>query len=153
MNPELHLDLAAELSEGWGPPLYTRSPLFDDQWHLVNKPGYHAEAEIFLDGEPLRPRRRAPVLTSVLSEFCWRAPADCVGFIGALLTAITALIWVGRHPLVVLSANQSGVGKTLLARVLALLFDAAEHLIGFHADEEEFEKQLARQPTLTSSPS
>ena len=27
--------------------------------------------------------------------------------------------------------------------MLALLFDADEHLIGFHADEEEFEKQLA----------
>jgi len=122
---------------------YTRSPLFDDQWHLVNKPGYHAEAEMFYDGEPLKPARRAPVLTRVLSEFCWRTPADRVGFIGVLLTAITALIWVGRHPLVVFSANQSGVGKTLLARLLATILDAAEHLVGFHADEEEFEKQLA----------
>ena len=41
------------------------------------------------------------------------------------------------------NANQSGLGKTLLARILAWIFDGVETLIGFHADEEELEKQLA----------
>jgi hypothetical protein len=122
---------------------YTRSPLFDEHWYLGNEPGYHADTQMYFDGPAIPPGEQPTILTKALSEFCWRSPADCVNFVGALLTALTILQWPGRHPLVVLGANQSGLGKTLLARLMAWIFDDIEHLIGFHADEEEFEKQLA----------
>jgi hypothetical protein len=122
---------------------YTRSPLFDADWHLANEPGYNANARTYYDGPILTPARGTPLLTALLAEFCWKTPIDRVNFIGALLTGVTIPHWPGKHPLVVLNANLNGLGKTLLARVMASILDGEEHLIGFHADEEEFEKQLA----------
>ena len=59
------------------------------------------------------------------------------------MTVVTILHWIGNHPLAVFNANQPGLGKTLLARLLGLIFDGAARTVTYNANDEEFEKQLA----------
>ena len=123
--------------------LYTRVPVFDRTWRLVATPGYHPASEIYYDGERVPPARKTPHLDRLLEGFCWQSDADRVNYLGLLLTAVTMLHWIGRHPLAIFNSNIPRLGKTLLARILALLVDGTCRTTSFIQNDEEFERQLS----------
>ena len=122
---------------------YTRTPMFDHEWRLVAAPGYHATSQIFYDGPKTRPSKGTPHLDRVLAEFRWKTNIDRVNFIGLLLTAVTMLHWIGKHPLAIMSSNIPRLGKSLLARILALLTDGTCTTITYIPNDEEFERQIS----------
>jgi len=122
---------------------FTRVPLFDRDWRLIATPGYHPSSAIYYDGPRVRPRRGTPVLDHVLSGFCWKTAADLANFIGLLLTLVTMLHWIGKHPLAIFSSNVPRLGKTLLATLLGLVADGRSTSISYIPNDEEFERQLA----------
>ena len=121
----------------------TRSPLFDGSWKLIATPGYDCASGIYYAGPPILPATGTVMLDRMLSEFCWRTPVDRVNYVGVLVTVVTILLWIGRHPLSVYNANQPGLGKTLLARLIGLIFDGSCSTVTYNPNDEEFEKQLA----------
>ena len=122
---------------------YTRVPLFDRDWRLIATPGYHASSAIYYDGQRVRPRRRTPILDQVLSGFCRKTDVDRVNYVGLLLTLVTMLHWIGKHPLAIFSSNVPRLGKSLLASLLGLLADGRSTSISYIPNDEEFERQLA----------
>ncbi len=123
---------------------YVRSPVFDASWRLVARFGYHAESGLFYDGPPIVPREGSEALDRALTGFRWKADADRVNFVGALLTALTMPSWGRGHPFLAINGNKAGVGKTTLARTLAAIAEGSEpSAISFIANEDEMEKQLA----------
>lgn len=123
---------------------YVRSPVFDPGWRFIARFGYHRESRIFYDGPTITPCQGTRALTAALGGFHWKADADRVNFLGALLTALTMPLWGRGHPFLAINGNKPGVGKTTLARVLAAVAEGAEPpTVSFIANEEEMEKQLA----------
>ncbi len=123
---------------------YCRSPLFDEAFRYVGRPGYHADAEIFYDGPLVEPRDGVDRLCEVLDGFHWKAEADQVNFVGALLTALTMPAWGRGHPFLAVNGNKPGVGKSTLTAVLAAIVEGAvPSTVSFISDDTEFEKQLA----------
>ena len=122
---------------------YTRVPVFDRHWRLVARPGYHPASEIYYDGERIRPARKTPLLNRLLKGFCWRSDVDRVNYVGLLLTAVTMLHWIGKHPLAIFNSNIPRLGKTLLARILALIVDGTGRTIAFIQNDEEFERNIS----------
>jgi len=124
--------------------LYCRSPLFDTDWRFIGQPGYHPDANIFYDGPPVAPSGGLQVIDEILEDFHWKDEADRVGFIGALLTAITMPHWGRGHPFLAINGNKPGVGKSTLARVLGVVVEGhTPHSLTFTRDDAELEKQLA----------
>ena len=122
---------------------YTRVPLFGPTWRLIATPGYHAEHGIYYDGPRVRPRRGTPILDGILADFCWKTDVDRVNYVGLLLTAVTMLHWVGKHPLAIFNANVARLGKSLLAKILGLVIDGRCTSITYIPNDEEFERQIA----------
>ncbi|MCH8993038.1 MAG: hypothetical protein IIA44_14965 [Acidobacteria bacterium] len=117
--------------------------MFDRHWRLVATPGYHKPSEIFYDGPIVRPTQKTPLLDRLLREFCWKADADRVNYLGMLVTAVTMNHWIGKHPLAIFNSNMPRLGKSLLARLLALLTDGSCATVTYIPNDEEFERQLA----------
>src|SRR5262249_47637266 len=63
--------------------------------------------------------------------------------VGVLITAVTILHWIGKHPMSIFNANQQGLGKTALAHLLGFILDGSCVSISYSPNDEEFEKQLA----------
>jgi hypothetical protein len=128
------------------PPLalYTRSPLFDHGWAFIGKPGYHESSAIYYDGPVVEPRDGVARICEAVADFHWKAEADRVNFVGALLTALTMPHWGRGHPFLAINGNKPGVGKSTLARVLGVVVEGTEpNTVTYVPDEAEFEKQLA----------
>ena len=124
--------------------LYCRSPLFDTQWRFIGRPGYHPDARIYYDGPALQPASGLMLTDEILEDFHWKDEADRVGFIGALITAITMPHWGRGHPFLAINGNKPGVGKSTLARVLGVIVEGhTPHSLTFTKDDAELEKQLA----------
>ncbi len=124
--------------------MYARSPVFDQEWRFVGRPGYHEASGIFYDGPAVEPRQGVEHLDRALRDFHWKGEADLVNFVGALLTALTMPHWGRGHPFLAINGNKPGVGKSTLARVLGAVVEGSEpNSISFTPDDTEFEKQLA----------
>lgn len=123
--------------------VYSRTPVFNDDWTLVSVPGYYKSSGIYYDGPEVHPRAGSALVNHVLADFCWKSESDRVNYLGLLITAVTMPHWIGKHPLAVFNGNKPGVGKSLLARVLGLVVDGSQRTISYSANDEEFEKQLA----------
>ena len=121
---------------------YTRVPTFDTNWRRIAAPGYHAGSGIYYDGPKVRPRRGTRILAQVLGGFCWKTAIDRVNYLGLLLTAVTMLHWIGKHPLAIFS-NVPRLGKSLLARIVGLVIDGRCTSISFLPNDEEFERQIS----------
>ena len=123
---------------------YTRSPLFDQKWRFVGRPGFHPESGTYYDGPAVEPLDSFTHLDAALRDFHWKGEADRANFIGALLTALTMPHWGRGHPFLAINGNKPGVGKSTLARVLGVVVEGVvPNSVSFTADDAEFEKQLA----------
>lgn len=128
------------------PPLefYTRMPFVDFNFNVIAKPGYDENSKTYYDGPPIAIADGTELLDKVLATFLWKSTVDRVNFLGLLLTAMSGLHWPGMHPLAAFNGNQPGVGKSLLAKLLALLVDGSSpKSISYSPNDEEFEKQIA----------
>jgi hypothetical protein len=96
-----------------------------------------------------------PRLRTLLAGFCFRADADNVNAVGALLTGLLANHFLTTSKaLVLMDGNQPGIGKTWLARSLGIILDGAEpDILHYTPDDEELAKRIcatlkARSQTL-----
>lgn len=123
---------------------YVRSPVFDREWRFIARFGYHPESGIFYDGPPVVPRGGSTAIAAAVNDFRWKADADRVNFVGAMLTGLTMPHWSLGHPFLAINGNKPGVGKSTLANVLAIVTEGAlPSAITLTANDEEFEKQIA----------
>jgi hypothetical protein len=125
---------------------YTKIPIFDENWNLVSQPGYHSDQKVFYDGPIIDPRYRLDAIDEMLKEVHWKEPSDRANFIGIILTGLTIDRWIGRHPLMVLNANKSQVGKSTLARMMGIILGAViPSTVGYNSNQIEFEKSIATE--------
>lgn len=126
------------------PPIavFTKHPVFDEDGELI-RPGYHADTGIFYAGPEVEPIEGIERLNVLLSGFCWKSPADRTNFIGVLLTPFFADRFVGAKPALLLNGNQPGLGKSILAQIVAILRDGKPVIsASYNSNDEEFEKTL-----------
>jgi hypothetical protein len=123
---------------------YTSTPVFDRKWNFVNTAGFHSDSGIYYEGPTIDPAHHITMLERVLKDFPWKERTDRLNFTGMLITALTILHWITGKPFCMLNANKAGLGKTLLAKILAILMDGrAPRTITFSFNAQEFEKQIA----------
>jgi hypothetical protein len=122
---------------------YAHSPLFDRDWNLISTPGYDARSGIYYCGTWVQPATNTTVLDRVLADFCWKSPVDRVNYLGLLITGVTILHSPGTHPAAMFNANQTGAGKSTLARCMGWLLHGGCHSVSYTSDDAEFEKQIA----------
>jgi hypothetical protein len=136
--------------------LYATRPVFDQNFAFCG-PGWHADAQYLVHGPEVEPHvpdsaptagdvwdRLPPRLRELLHDFCFRSTADVVNAIGALLTGLLVYHFLrSGKPVIILDGNQSGVGKTLLARVLGVILDGKDpEAIHFTTNDEELAKRI-----------
>ncbi|MBX3399486.1 MAG: hypothetical protein KF873_12150 [Gemmataceae bacterium] len=122
--------------------LFTRNPVFTEDWRLATS-GYDAASGIYCAGPAVEPRDDTAHLDALLADFCFRTPADRANYFGMLLTVVLMPRFIGSKPAVLFNGNQPGLGKSMLAQVLAILRDG--HAVGtasYTTCDEEFEKRL-----------
>lgn len=122
--------------------LYTRNPVFTEDWRLVTA-GYDSSSGIYCPGPAVEPRSGTTHLDTLLADFCFRAPADSANYLGMLLTVVLMPRFVGSKPAILFNGNQPGLGKSMLAQILAILRDGRTvGTASYTACDEEFEKRL-----------
>ena len=106
-------------------------------------PGTIAASEIFSAGPAADPRPGTARLDALLQDFCFRTPGDRTNYVGVLVTAVLVPHFVGSKPAVLFNGNQPGLGKSVLAQVIAILRDGrAAETASYNPNDEEFEKRL-----------
>jgi hypothetical protein len=122
--------------------LFVHNPVFDTDWNLVS-PGYTERGGIYYSGQPVASLAGTEHLDRLLSEFCFKTPGDRTNYIGILVTAVLIARFIGSKPAVLFCANQAGLGKTILAQILAILRDGSHaDTVSYNPNDEEFEKRL-----------
>ncbi len=122
--------------------LYTRNPVYTADWEVV-APGYHAASQTYYAGEPVPCRDSTEHLDELLCDFCFTSPCDRTNYLAMLLTTITMPMFVGAKPAVLFSGNQPGLGKSILAQIIAILRDGHPTVtVSYNPNDEEFEKRL-----------
>lgn len=122
--------------------MFTNNPVFAPDWKLV-EPGYNASSGIYYSGAPIAPREGREYLDRLLADFCFKAPADRANYIAMLLTAVCVPHFIGAKPAALFNGNQPGIGKSILAQIIAILRDG--HTVGtisYNPNDEEFEKRF-----------
>jgi hypothetical protein len=111
-------------------------PVFDAKWRLLNAPGYHQDAHLwlYLDEDaalydvPIHPTAddlataRTLLLDDLLIDFPFTADSDRAHAIAALLLPFARRMFTGPTPIHLLEAACPGSGKTLLAELISLIF-------------------------------
>jgi hypothetical protein len=138
---------------------YSRRACFDLDFQLCH-PGWNPGAGILLHGPAIVPAAAAPAyapdaravdrlpahLKALLSEFGWLSDADLVNAVAMLLTGLLINHFIDDpHPVGILDANVSEVGKTLLVQCIARVLDDAEPPRITLAREDELEKRLGAE--------
>lgn len=105
--------------------------------------GYSPDCRVYLCGPVYSPRTGTSVLEEILSDFDFKDEASRANFIGALLGAML-FAYLHRQPAVSVTADGPGAGKSLLAKLLAVIVDAVRYptTVGLNSSETEFEKIL-----------
>jgi hypothetical protein len=122
--------------------LFARNPCYTPDWRLVG-PGHDAQSGIYYAGSVVEPRDGAVRLTKLLRDFCFKSVADRTNYLGMLLTILLVRHFIGGKPAVLFNGNQPGLGKSILAQIIAILRDG--HCIetaSYNVNDEEFEKRL-----------
>jgi len=126
--------------------LYTQIPIFDENWKLINQPGYHTEQAVYYDGPAIKPSPGKTTINKMLQDVHWKEQSDRANFIGMLITGLTITKWIGHHPFMVLNANKSQVGKGTLARMFGIIIQGKiPSTISYNHDQLEFEKTIATE--------
>ena len=122
--------------------LFTLNPVYTLDWTLT-PPGYDPASGIYYAGEAVEPRPGTTRLDALLRDFCFQSPGDRTNYIGMLVTAILMPRFIGSKPAVIFNGNQPGLGKTVLAQILAILRDGRPvETATYNPNDEEFEKRL-----------
>jgi hypothetical protein len=122
--------------------LFTRNPVFTDDWRLV-APGYDDKSGVFYAGSVVSPRHDTEHLDALLKDFCFKSPADRTNYLGVLLTAMLMPQFIGSKPAALFNGNQPELGKSILAQIIAILRDGQQaETASFNPNDEEFEKRL-----------
>lgn len=136
--------------------LYAARPVFDADF-VLRDPGWHPTVGILVHGPDVEPKPMQAVdpaasalerlphhVHGLLRDFCFRADADVVNAVAALLTGLLVTIFVAfGKAVVLLDGNQPGVGKTLFARAVGIILDGLDpRLIHFTMEEEELGKRI-----------
>lgn len=122
--------------------LFTRNPVYTDDWRLV-APGLDAASGIYYAGPPVAPREGTEHLDTLLRDFCFKSPGDRTNYLGVLLTAMLVPRFIGSKPAVLFSGNQPELGKSILAQIIAILRDGqSAETASYNPNDEEFEKRL-----------
>lgn len=122
--------------------LYTRNPVYTDDWRLV-APGYDPPSQIFYAGEPIERCQGTEHLDALLRDFCFKSPSDRTNYIGLLLTTILIGRFIGSKPAALFNGNQPELGKSMLAQIIAILRDGQPtETVSYNPNDEEFEKRL-----------
>jgi len=146
------------------PPVttYATHSVFDADFRL-HGPGYHEEQQILVQGVDIVPNvaslpavprggartvteavdRLPPHLRRLLKDFDWAGVVDLTNAIGTLLMGLLMnhLVEDG-HPMVVIRGNQPSIGKSLLAKVIGMVFDGRRVAAIKKSGDEEFDKLL-----------
>ena len=142
---------------------YAKHSIFDDDF-VLHHPGYSEDKKILVQGIRLspdmsalpvvpagyRPRTVKEVLDvlplhmrTLLQDFDWAAPVDLINAVGAILMGLLMSILIeDGHPMVLIRGNQPAIGKSLLAKALAMVFDGIKAAPIRKAGDEEFDKLL-----------
>jgi hypothetical protein len=122
--------------------LFTRNPVFNRNWDLV-APGHDRDSGIYYAGPIVTPCRQTTHLDALLRDFCFASPGDRTNYLGMLLTVVLMPHFIGSKPALLLSGNQPGLGKSILAQIIAFLRDGSPtQTISYNPNDEEFEKSL-----------
>ena len=122
--------------------LFTRHPVFTTDWRVVT-PGYDVASGIYYAGPSVVPREGTTHLDALLSGFCFKSKCDRDNYIGMLLTPVLIPRFIGTKPIELITGNQPGVGKSILAQIVAIIRDG--HYVGtatYNPNDEEFEKRI-----------
>lgn len=133
----------------------TTAPVFLADGSILQERGYNEQARVFLEpsvtvdvpDQPDRTAARAAVrvFLDLLSDFHFATRADFSSWLAALLSPLTkAATKNAPVPLICISANSAGAGKSLLADTLALIVtgDHAENRPYNPRDPAEWGKRL-----------
>lgn len=122
--------------------LLTHNPVYGPDWNLV-QPGYNPETGIYYMGTPIELATGTHHLDQLLKDFCFKSDPDRANYIGMLLTMLLMPHFIGAKPLALFNGNQPGLGKTILAQIIAVLRGGKTvPTISYNANDEEFEKRL-----------
>lgn len=122
--------------------LFTLNPVYTPDWR-VSPPGYDPATGIYYAGEAVGPREGTDHLDRLLADFCFRTPGDRTNYLGVLLTAVLMPHFIGSKPALLLAGNQPGLGKSVLAQIIAALRDGRPAgTATYNPNDEEFEKRL-----------
>lgn len=142
--------------------VYATHSVFDDNFRLRG-PGYHADERILVQGLNLQPNVAAlPVvaphaartvadaidrlpthLRRVLKDFDWAGVVDLTNAVGSLLMGLLMNHFIeDGHPAVFIRGNQPSIGKSLLAKVIGMVFDGRRVPPIRKSGDEEFDKLL-----------
>jgi hypothetical protein len=122
--------------------LFTRNPVFTDDWRLV-APGFDARSGIYFAGRVVPARISTEHLDALLKDFCFKSPADRTNYLGVLLTTILVPRFIGSKPAALFNGNQPELGKSILAQIIAILRDGqTTETASYNPNDEEFEKRL-----------
>jgi len=141
---------------------YATHSVFDSGFRLRG-PGYHPDQQILVQGLavepvmsslPVVPRTAAltvgeavdrlpPHLRHLLKDFDWAGVVDLTNAIGTLLMGLLMNHFIeDGHPAVFIRGNQPEIGKSLLAKVIGMVFDGRRVAPIKKSGDEEFDKLL-----------
>lgn len=122
--------------------MFTHNPVYTLDWRLAGA-GYDVNSGIYNAGPCVEPRDTTEHLDRVLKDFCFRTPGDRTNYLGMLLTTILMPRFIGSKPAVLFNGNQPGLGKSILAQIIAILRDGKPtETATYNPNDEEFEKRL-----------
>ena len=122
--------------------MFTRNPVFTEDWRLVS-PGYDADSGIYYAGPKVAPISGTEHLDKVLIDFCFKSDSDRDNYVGLLITILLMSMFIGAKPIGIFNANQPGLGKSILAHILAIMRDGYPvGTVTYTHRDDEFEKQL-----------
>ncbi|MCZ2342032.1 MAG: hypothetical protein LC104_09590 [Bacteroidales bacterium] len=123
--------------------MFTLNPVYTLDWRLAPA-GYDRESEIYSAGPAVASQNGTTHLDALFQDFCFRTPGDRSNYIGILLTALLMPHFIGSKPAVLFHGNQPGLGKSVLAQIIAILRDGRPtETASYNPNDEEFEKRLA----------
>lgn len=133
------------------------TPVFDHNWGLINKPGYHKAARLWLhlpdEGVQLEippsPSKedftwaRALLLDDLLVDFPFASESDRAHAMAALLLPFARQMFEGPTPIHLLEAPTPGSGKSLLAELISTIaLGSGAGCTTLTTNEEESRKKL-----------
>ncbi len=122
--------------------LLTDLPVLDVHYSPI-APGFYAPEGIYRKSESTPKCSNASVINEIFSEVPFAEDVDRDNFLAFLLTQLIHHKFPGNVPLMLIAANQRGVGKTFLAQAAAIVKEGRTSLtLTMNPNDEEMEKRI-----------